>query len=139
MMPNRRALLRQKRHALVAGLLFRPVLPAQSSEEDAARKQGGPLTNRVTRPFDAETPVRESRPVSSGTIGLLFDCPRPDWSLNQRFTRTSPLSRRRPSTCIIRPITPAQSGDVRYWGLPIGQHGVADVMGYSKATFKGPR
>lgn len=32
-----------------------------------------------------------------------------------------------------------KSANMPYWGLTIGQQGVADVMAYLKATFKGPR
>ncbi len=32
-----------------------------------------------------------------------------------------------------------KSANMPYWDLTIGQQGVADVMAYLKATFKGPR
>jgi mono/diheme cytochrome c family protein len=32
-----------------------------------------------------------------------------------------------------------KSANMPYWGLTIGQQGVADVMAYLKATFKGPQ
>jgi len=32
-----------------------------------------------------------------------------------------------------------KSANMPYWGLTIGQQGVADVMAYLKTTFKGPK
>lgn len=57
---SRRTVLRWLLQGLGAGLLLsRPLPPAQAGYEEAARDQTGPLTTRVTRPFNAETPVRE--------------------------------------------------------------------------------
>lgn len=56
----RRTLFQRLLDGLGAGLvLFQPVPPARASEEESAHNQTGPLTVRVSRPFDAETPVRE--------------------------------------------------------------------------------
>ena len=59
---SRRALVRRLLQDLGAGvglILHRSLPPALAAEEESARNQTGPLTVRVTRPFDAETPVRE--------------------------------------------------------------------------------
>jgi DMSO/TMAO reductase YedYZ molybdopterin-dependent catalytic subunit len=46
----------------VAAIVNRHVLVAQADGEEPARSESGPLTVRVTRPFDAETPVCEFLP-----------------------------------------------------------------------------
>ena len=60
---SRRVLLERLLQGLgVAAIVNRPVSSAQASGEEPARNESGPLTVRVTRPFDAETPVREFIP-----------------------------------------------------------------------------
>jgi DMSO/TMAO reductase YedYZ molybdopterin-dependent catalytic subunit len=57
---SRRALLATLLHSLGAGLVVNQRLPvAWGAEEEPSRLESGPLIARVTRPFDAETPVRE--------------------------------------------------------------------------------
>jgi sulfite oxidase len=57
---SRRALLTAVLQSLAAGLVVNQRLPVVwGSEEEASRSESGPLIARVTRPFDAETPVRE--------------------------------------------------------------------------------
>jgi DMSO/TMAO reductase YedYZ molybdopterin-dependent catalytic subunit len=57
---SRRFLLRRLLQGLGVSWIVNQHLPvAQAGEEDLARNETGPLTVRVTRPFDAETPVRE--------------------------------------------------------------------------------
>jgi len=57
---SRRSLFRTLLQGLGVGLVMnRPPLPAQAYGDDLSRIETGPLTTRVTRPFDAETPVRE--------------------------------------------------------------------------------
>ena len=56
----RRAFLLQFLQSLGAGLIMsRSGSQARASEEAVARNEIGPLTVHVSRPFDAETPVRE--------------------------------------------------------------------------------
>lgn len=60
MIISRRALFTTLLQILGVGLAANRRLPvAQAAEEELARNQTGPLITRVTRPFDAETPVRE--------------------------------------------------------------------------------
>lgn len=57
---SRRTVLQWLLQGLGAWLLLgRPLPPAQAGQEEPARDQTGPLTTRVTRPFNAETPVRD--------------------------------------------------------------------------------
>lgn len=57
---SRRFLLRRLLQGLGVSWIVNQHLPvAQAGEEELARNETGPLTVRVTRPFDAETPVRE--------------------------------------------------------------------------------
>jgi sulfite oxidase len=57
---SRRLWLKTLLYGLGAGLVAnRMPTPAEAAEEDPAAKESGPLTVRVTRPYDAETPVRE--------------------------------------------------------------------------------
>lgn len=57
---SRRAWLRTVLQAIGIGLVVGPRLPTVDAAQDSEGGQGtGPLTVRVTRPFDAETPVRE--------------------------------------------------------------------------------
>ena len=60
MIISRRSLLGKLVQGLGVGLIVnqRPAV-AQAAGEEPARNESGPLTVRVTRPFDAETPVRE--------------------------------------------------------------------------------
>lgn len=60
---SRRVLLERLLQGLgVAAIVNRHVPVVQAAGEELARNESGPLTIRVTRPFDAETPVREFRP-----------------------------------------------------------------------------
>lgn len=56
---SRRSLLRRVLEGLGVSLALNQRLPPAQAEEESARNHTGPLTVRVTRPFDAETPVRE--------------------------------------------------------------------------------
>lgn len=57
---SRRSLFTTLLQGLGVGLAVTRRLPvAQAADEELARNQTGPLITRVTRPFDAETPVRE--------------------------------------------------------------------------------
>lgn len=57
---SRRVLLERLLQGLgVAAIVNWPVPVVQAAGEELARNESGPLTVRVTRPFDAETPVRE--------------------------------------------------------------------------------
>lgn len=57
---SRRSLFRTLLQGLGVGLVMnRRPLPARAAGDDLSRIETGPLTTRVTRPFDAETPVRE--------------------------------------------------------------------------------
>ncbi len=57
---SRRVLLTTLLQSLGAGLVASQRLPiAWGAEEEPSRLESGPLITRVTRPFDAETPVRE--------------------------------------------------------------------------------
>lgn len=57
---SRRALLTAVLQSLAAGLVVNQRFPvAWGSEEETSRSESRPLIARVTRPFDAETPVRE--------------------------------------------------------------------------------
>ncbi len=56
----RRLWLKSLLYGLGTGLVMNRLShPAGAAEEDPATKESGPLTVRVARPFDAETPVRE--------------------------------------------------------------------------------
>lgn len=60
---SRRVLLERLFQGLgAAAIANQCVSVAQAAGEELARNESGPLTVRVTRPFDAETPVREFRP-----------------------------------------------------------------------------
>jgi DMSO/TMAO reductase YedYZ molybdopterin-dependent catalytic subunit len=60
---SRRALLGRLLQGLGAAVIVNQHVPvAPAAEEEPARNEAGPLTVRVTRPFDAETPVREFIP-----------------------------------------------------------------------------
>ena len=60
---SRRSLLGRLLQGLGAAVIVNQhVLVAQAAGEEPARSESGPLTVRVTRPFDAETPVREFLP-----------------------------------------------------------------------------
>ena len=57
---TRRAWLKGLLYGLGAGFTVTHRLsPTQAGEEGPASTETGPLTVRVTRPYDAETPVRE--------------------------------------------------------------------------------
>ncbi len=57
---SRRAWLKNLLYGLGAGLAVNGCRsPVQAGEEDAAARDSGPLKMHVSRPFDAETPVRE--------------------------------------------------------------------------------
>jgi DMSO/TMAO reductase YedYZ molybdopterin-dependent catalytic subunit len=57
---SRRSLFTTLLQGLGVGLAINRWPPgAQAADEELARNQTGPLITRVTRPFDAETPVRE--------------------------------------------------------------------------------
>ena len=57
---SRRSLFSRILQGLGVSLIVNQQLPvAQAAEEESARNGSGPLIVRVTRPFDAETPVRE--------------------------------------------------------------------------------
>lgn len=57
---SRRSWLSRFLYGLGAGLIVNHRLsPAHAGEEGPTSRETGPLTVRVTRPFDAETPVRE--------------------------------------------------------------------------------
>ncbi len=57
---SRRAWLKNLLYGLGAGLAVNGCRsPVQAGEEDAAARDSGPLKVHVSRPFDAETPVRE--------------------------------------------------------------------------------
>jgi sulfite oxidase len=57
---SRRALFRALLQGLGVGLAVHQHLPlARGADVEPARNESGPLLTRVTRPFDAETPVRE--------------------------------------------------------------------------------
>lgn len=59
-MAARRAWLKRLLYGLGAGFIFNYRLsPAQAGEEGSGSRETGPLTVRVMRPYDAETPVRE--------------------------------------------------------------------------------
>ncbi|TKB34710.1 MAG: sulfite oxidase-like oxidoreductase [Nitrospira sp.] len=63
MILSRRGLLERLLQGLgVAAIVNRPVPVVQAAGEELARNESGPLTVRVTRPFDAETPVHEFKP-----------------------------------------------------------------------------
>jgi sulfite oxidase len=60
---SRRSLLGRLLQGLgAAAIVNRHVPVAQAAGEEPARNESGPLTVHVTRPFDAETPVREFIP-----------------------------------------------------------------------------
>lgn len=60
MSTSRRVLLRTLFQSIGVGLVMNQRVPvARGDEEEPARIESGPLITRVTRPFDAETPVRE--------------------------------------------------------------------------------
>ncbi|MDC8450148.1 MAG: sulfite oxidase [Nitrospira sp.] len=60
MIISRRALLTTLLQSIGAGLAVNQRLPvAWGADEDSSHHESGPLIARVTRPFDAETPVRE--------------------------------------------------------------------------------
>lgn len=57
---SRRTLFQRLLQGLSAGVILNQRRPsAEASEEESGRTATGPLIVRVTRPFDAETPVRE--------------------------------------------------------------------------------
>lgn len=57
---SRRSLFKTLLQGLGVGLAANDCLPlARGADEEPARNESGPLIARVTRPFDAETPVRE--------------------------------------------------------------------------------
>lgn len=57
---SRRALFTTLLHSLGASLIVNQRLPVTwGADEEASHRESGPLITRVTRPFDAETPVRE--------------------------------------------------------------------------------
>lgn len=57
---SRRSLFKTLLQGMGAGLLFsRRLPPALAIGEEPGRNESGPLITRVTRPLDAETPVRE--------------------------------------------------------------------------------
>jgi DMSO/TMAO reductase YedYZ molybdopterin-dependent catalytic subunit len=57
---SRRSLFKTLLQGIGAGFVIKPRPPvAQAAGDDPARNQTGPLITRVTRPFDAETPVYE--------------------------------------------------------------------------------
>lgn len=59
MMPTRRALIQRLLQGLTLGWVVQRAGTARAADEEMARSQTGPLIARVTRPYDAETPVRE--------------------------------------------------------------------------------
>ena len=60
MIISRRSFFRTLLQGLGAWYVVHRVMPfVEAGQEEATRTQSGPLTVRVSRPFDAETPVRE--------------------------------------------------------------------------------
>jgi sulfite oxidase len=91
MIPSRRDLLGRLWRGLAAAFVVHRASPsAQAAHDEAGRSATGPLIARVTRPYDAETPVREFAsfltPAHRFFVRSHFGPPPPDTISEDRWT-----------------------------------------------------